>query len=80
MDLSNCTVLGELHCGSNNLVDLDVSTTNLGDSKVNKKLICSPMETLKTLKIRKGWSIYGINNNRSTEYIPEGTKIIEVDI
>ena len=80
LDVSKNTALTSLDCYSNQLTSLDVSKTNLGNSRSSYPLDCSPMETLETLYLKKGWSIYGITTNRSTSsYIPWQTKIVYVD-
>ena len=79
LDLSNCAKLQKLLCYSNNIVDLDISKTDLGYSSTLNTLDCAPMTTLKTLTLKTGWSIKGINLSRSSSYIPTSTTIKYVD-
>ena len=36
---------------------------------------CTPMPELQIVYVIKGWDIYGITYNRSSDYIPEHTEI-----
>lgn len=79
LDLSSCTKLEKLFCNDNELVELDVSMTNLGYTSTAYTLKCAPMKTLKTLTLKTGWNIKGINVSKSTNYIPSTTTIKYVD-
>ena len=81
LDVSKNTELTCLHCYSNQLTTLDVSKTNLGNSTNDRPLDCAPMPTLKTLTLKKGWSIKDIteDNGRSESRIPKTTQIIFVE-
>ena len=81
LDVSKNTQLKYLYCDSNQLTTLDVSKTNLGNSTRSYPLSCAPMSTLKTLYLKKGWSIKGIteDSGRSTTFIPAQTQIVFVD-
>ena len=67
------TALEHLWCRDNQLTILDVSETNLGDSTEEIPLSCSYNPMLKTLILKKGWEIYGVNNPRFS--IPDETPI-----
>lgn len=81
LDLTTNTKLKKIDCSNNLLITLDVSKTDIVNASSVGELNCSKMETLQTLILKKGWSIYGIteDNNRSVDYIPEHTKIIYVE-
>ena len=87
LDVSQNTALTDLSCYSNQLTDLDLSKTNLVNSEYNKDdsswypFDCAPMPTLKTLYLKKGWSIKYITADwdRSSGYIPDETEIVFVD-
>lgn len=57
-----------------NITDLYITTTHY-----YYPLRCSGMSTLQILYLRTGWSIRGVNYNRSTDYIPTQTNIIYKD-
>lgn len=80
LDVSGHTQLIYVSCGNNQLTTLDVSETDLWRSSYYYPLTCA-METLKTLYLKKGWSIKGIteDNNRNTYCILDQTEIIFVD-
>ena len=81
LDVSKNTALQWLSCYSNQLTELDLSKTNLGNSTFETPLLCAPMSTLKTLTLKRGWSIKGVTENadRSSSYIPDHTEIVFVD-
>ena len=85
LDLSNNTALENLFCFYNQIEVLNLSKTNLENGSYNKKsrsphpLYCAPMPTLKTVYLKNGWNIRGINKKRRRFYIPQQTKIIFVD-
>jgi len=79
LDVSECPALAKLICYSNQLTTLDVSRTNIGNSTESHSLDCSGNSTLTTLYLKTGWSISGINVERSTDYIPSQTKILYKD-
>ncbi len=79
LDLSKNTELTQLWCYNNKLTSLDISKTNLGRSTIFYPLKCAPMSTLKTLTIKKEWTINGITKYRDSKYIPAQTQIIYVD-
>ena len=70
LDLSGCTALYKLYCYSNQLTSLDLS-----GCPALYDLYCAPMETLQTLTLKAGCSIFGITYNRSTNHIPKQTII-----
>lgn len=74
LDVNQNTNLDYLDCSSNQLTSLDVSKTNLGNSSWTYPLYCN-MESLKTLYLKTGWQLEGINKNRSTRYIHPNTQI-----
>ncbi len=72
-DASIVPLLEDINCGGNTFTSLDFSR--------NPHLTfidCSPMPTLKTLTVAEGAQIEGVNVNRSEEYVPATTEIIEV--
>ena len=82
LDVSNNTVLETLHCTDNQLTTLDVSKTNLNKGETGTDptivfiiMLSCRMSTLKTLYLKTGWVIYGINNNRSDGQIHPDTVI-----
>ncbi|MCH5238668.1 MAG: hypothetical protein J1F38_00420 [Muribaculaceae bacterium] len=77
LNVSGCTELIRFYCSSNQLTSLDVSKTNLGESGDTYPLNCSNNPSLKTLYLKKGWSINGITDDkkRSASYIPDDTDI-----
>ena len=88
LDVSKNTKLTFLCCYSNQIEELDLSKTNLMNSTFNNSvdsytypLDCSPMNTLKKVYLKKGWSIKYIteDNGRSSDRIPDHTEIIFVD-
>ena len=81
LDVSKNPNLKRLDCSSNQLTSLDVSMTKLdyNSSYFPYPLNCSNMLSLQTLTLKRGWSINGINVNRSTNYIPSHTDILYVD-
>ena len=78
LDVSDCIALAELECSYNLLTSLDVSKTNLGKSTSFHPLGCA-MPTLKTLYLKNGWKISGINSSSSSLYINPDTEIKYVD-
>ncbi len=78
LDVSNNTRLMTLYCGGNQLTTLDVSKTNLGNSTESYPLSC-PMHTLKTLYLKTGWKIWGINSARDFNSISAQTEILYKD-
>lgn len=87
LDVSKNTELEILACGENQIEELDLSKTNIGNCRYNTEwdavspLNCDPMETLKKVYLKKGWSIKGVteDNDRSSDCIPDHTEIIFVD-
>ena len=81
LDLNNNTKLIQITCSGNSLTTLDVSKTNLPNSTSPlPPLNCSNMPSLKTLYLKKGWTIEGINDsNRTSQYIPDQTRILYKD-
>ncbi|MCH5330399.1 MAG: hypothetical protein J1E04_05475 [Alistipes sp.] len=83
LNLTNNTKLELLQCGgsTNKIKEIDLSKTNIGNSTETYYaiLLFQYMTSLKTLYLKKGWSIYGITYNRSTYYIPSTTNIVFVD-
>lgn len=79
LDVSDCSLLEELFCFGNRLNSLDVSKTNLGNKAYYSQLFCAPMESLKTLYLRTGQEIYGINVYRSEVNIPDQTEIVYIN-
>lgn len=75
LDFSKNIALIYLSCSKNQLTTLDVSTTNIGNSTELNPLSCNNMSTLRTLYLKTGWEISGINKWRSSIYIPEYTEI-----
>ncbi|MBD5378760.1 MAG: hypothetical protein HDR74_02540 [Bacteroides sp.] len=77
LDVSNNTALTHLLCWYNKLTILDVSKTNLGNSLEKTPLQCI-MPSLKTLYLKTGWEIEGVNiNDEYGNY--RGVDIIYVD-
>ncbi len=75
LDVSNNTKLTRLWCSENQLATLDVSRTRLGNSDCPTPLICY-MTSLKTLWLKTGWVLEGINNGaRDENYIHPNTEI-----
>ena len=74
LDVSKNTELRGLACSNNQLTSLDVSKTWIGNTSMGNRLSCN-MPSLDVLYLKQGWSIEGINNNRSTEYIHPNTRI-----
>lgn len=78
LTVTNNTKLENLQCGNNHLTSLDVST-NLALTALD----CSPMNDsfgnnlLSMLFVAPGQSIPGVTSNRSTDYIPGSTQIVE---
>lgn len=73
LDVSKNTALYSLHCEYNQLITLDVS-----NNTALNELVCSPMDNnlLEALYIAEGQSIPHITQDRSSDYIPEGTTIL----
>ena len=82
LDLSKNTNLSSLWCSGNQLTELDLSKTDLNtdlfSSTQQPQLLCT-MPTLKKLYLKKGWSIEGITENRSSDCIFDVTEIVFVD-
>ena len=74
LDLSKNTALKVLNCSKNQLTTLDVSKNSLTEAPVQYPLECN-MPSLKTLYLKTGWSIKGINVDRSEEYVNAATAI-----
>lgn len=74
LDVNNNVDLIFLSCGNNQLTSLDVSSTKLVESSNSYPLFCS-MESLKTLYLKEGWMLNGININRWDNCIYPETKI-----
>ena len=74
LDVSNNKALTYLFCGNNQLTTLDVSTTKLNAPEWRWPLSCN-MESLKTLYLKTGWEINGINLDRNSNYIYPTTQI-----
>ena len=85
LDLSGCPLLRWLICGNNLIRSLDVSgnphfTGPNGDDITG--LYCAPMNgpsggnVLESVFVGPGQSIPGVTENRSTDHIPSGTKIV----
>lgn len=74
LDVSKNTKLAYLRCYDNQLTTLDASMTNLGNSSWTYPLCCD-MESLKTLYLKTGWELWGINNPRDTDCIHPNTQI-----
>ena len=68
------TALKVLNCSKNQLTTLDVSKNSLTEAPVQYPLECN-MPSLKTLYLKTGWSIKGINVDRSEEYVNAATAI-----
>ena len=68
------TALKVLNCSKNQLTTLDVSKNSLTEAPVQYPLECN-MPSLKTLYLKTGWSINGINVDRSEEYVNAATAI-----
>ncbi len=86
LNVSGCSALTSLYCSENQLTSLDVSQTNLGNSTEHYPLHCVmywdynyTLKTMKTLYLKTGWKINGINVGRSTDYIPDETEILYKD-
>ncbi len=73
LNVSNKKLI-ELYCEENPLTTLDVSMTNLGNSNSYYPLFCNTV-SLKTLYLKTGWQLKGINYDRSTECIHPNTEI-----
>jgi len=78
LDVSENTVLKYLYCRDNQLTTLDVSKTNLVNASGNYPLYCF-MTTLRTLYLKTGWKINGINKNRLSDCIFDYTEIYYKD-
>ncbi len=82
LDVGGNAALTKLLCYKNLLASLDVSKTNLGYTDKTNTLDCAPMNhasgknILGTLILKEGWSIKGINNDPSEEYVPKETVIV----
>lgn len=79
LDISNCVAM-ERNAGKIIFIDIinesDKSPRKSSDkSDKHYSLECSPMPTLKTLYLKSGWKIDGINVNRNTACIPAETEI-----
>ena len=85
LDVSACPLLRWLICGGNRIRTLDLSHNPHfegpnGDDITG--LYCSPMNdadgnnVLETLYVPKGKNIPGVTENRSTDHVPAGTKIV----
>ena len=79
LDLSKNKALRQLMCGNNLIQSLDISKTDFGNKNETVVLSCSPMESLQTLYIKRGWSIHGITESRSSQLIPQHTQILYAD-
>lgn len=77
--LSGCSSLKSLECDDNQLTTLDVSMCDIiQDSMWQPRyfpLQCR-MDSLKTLYLKTGWKVNGINFNRSAAYIHPDTEIL----
>ena len=91
LDVTHNTELTYLNCSENLLTTLDISQTNINNFQGGTilldestwftpeeayGLVCAPMDTLKVLYLKTGWSIDGITNNRSEDCIPAHTQIV----
>lgn len=79
LDLNNNTQISYLDCEDNQLKELDVSKTKISGGTSSLTYLHCRMETLKTLKVRNGQSIYGITTYRSDRNIHPNTEIVFVD-
>lgn len=81
LDLSHNNQLCSIDCRYNLLTSLDVRNTNLPnyEQKLGDHfypLKCSNMPSLKTLYIKREWTLKGINNPRLPECIDSQTNVI----
>lgn len=75
LDVSLNTALTYLRCEQNQLTSLDVSTTNIGSNTSDEYPLQCNMPTLKTLTLKTGWIINGINLERNSDYIDDDVVI-----
>ncbi len=75
LNISKNTELIHLECDDNQLTALDVSMTKLNKYGSTSNVLHCKMASLKTLWLKTGWELKGINKNRSTSYIHPNTKI-----
>lgn len=78
LSLDNNTSLRYFNCEMSGLTTLDVSKTKIGDNGDKYPLRCFSL-ALKTLYLRSGWKIKGINVDRDKEYISPETLILYKD-
>ena len=82
LDVSKCPELGILNCFNNQITSLDLSyNTKLTYVDLSPMNDASSKNVLAEVKVKKGLTMKGIypDSERSTDYIPEGTKITEVE-
>lgn len=72
LDLSGNPALQILWCNGNNIESLDMTATNLGEASVPQPLVCTPMESLKEVKLKKEWKY----KSRLTKDISKSVKVV----